>query len=128
MKLEYLGYHSGDCPLVRIYDLSTESVALLVSRAMSLYSGKMDSFELHTLTGVEPLMGLTLKAAVGKDIGLVRCGSGLDFETTLAEESWAQVAGLAEPFMEKNSEGGFQWLDHTSDIPLLISGYPGGVW
>ena len=128
MKLEYLNDGSGDCPLVRLYDLDPQGVKLFVKHLYDLSTKKIESFEVHTIPGIEQVDNLRLKAVVGKDQGVVLHGPGLNFEMTLSQASWGQVAGLAEPFEVQEGGGRHQWLDNTSGIQLLISSHRNGTW
>jgi len=44
----------------------------------------------------------------------------------LSQETWEQIAGLIESFCKSGGLSGYQWLDETSDISLLLS--PDGSW
>ena len=59
---------------------------------------------------------------VNQNLGVVKVKKGSnDFEWSLNRNSWLNVAGLLEPFCLPDDENGFQWLDDSSHIPVLIS-------
>lgn len=114
VKLEYLDSGSNDCPLVRLYDLEPQGTSTLVRHFYDLSTRAIDSLESHALSGVAPADDLRLMAVVGKERGLVLLGPGLNFEMTLSQASWDQVAGLAEPFEVLTSGGRHQWADKAA--------------
>lgn len=120
MKLEFLAAGSADCPLIRLYDFDRTEVARLFAALSALASRNVESLALHDLPGVEAVADCRLFLRAGaKDKGAV-CLPGLArFDCVLTAESWDNVAGLVEPFLDKIS--GYQWLVTSGDVAWLIS-------
>lgn len=112
MRTAFFRDGSPDCPLVAIADFEPAEVVTLRSEVMSLASGESTSAVL------EGDVHLTLQ--VGKrDIGILNRGTSR-LVCVLRPLAWEQVADLLEPFTEPGQQG-FQWLDQTGDVKLLIS-------
>ena len=120
MKLEFLPDGSDDCPLVRLYDFSPVEVADLAAAISGLAEGRTTTCPVHALTGVEPVNGCRLTLRVGwRDQGMVQLPGPADFNCVLTPDTWANVAGLTEPFVAGST--GFQWLA-GGDARWLLSG------
>jgi hypothetical protein len=127
MRLEYLPDGSLDCPLIRLYDFDAATATRLLQLVTSLSDGSMDRIVLDERQEITSVDGCKLVLVVsGSDHGVVRTETSNEFECVLTQTSWANVAGLIEPFCEAGMSSGFQWLDQTSDISLLLS--PDGLW
>ncbi len=112
MRTVFFRDGSPDCPLVAIADFEPAEVVALRSEVVRLATGESTSAVL------EGDVHLTLQ--VGKrDVGILNRGPpGL--ACVLRPLAWEQVADLLEPFTEPGQRG-FQWLDQTGDVKLLIS-------
>jgi hypothetical protein len=120
MKLEFLPTGSADCPLIRLYDFRPAEVANLATAICGLAEGLTTTCPVHELMGVEPVNGCRFVLRAGhRDRGMVRLPGSGNFECVLTTDSWANVAGLTEPFVAGRS--GFQWLSTGGDARWLLS-------
>lgn len=124
MKLEYLSEGSADCPLIRIYDFNTSEARELHDVLIDLAKGKMIQVVLQDLPFIVSVQGCSLTLSANETNIGISLSSDLDFECQLTNESWMVVADLAAPFL--NDTNGYQWLDETGKISLLLS--PSGRW
>lgn len=122
MKIEFLENGSDDCPLIRIYGNVPAVCQRLKEVFEQLADGIVCEVSLTDLPGIEPLGDCCLIAQAGRrDRGIVRKGSN-DFRWVLTPGSWDNVAGLIEPFSQRQA-GGYQWLDQVpaSEARVLVS-------
>jgi hypothetical protein len=127
MKLEHLPDGSPDCPLIRLYDFDPSEASTLRTSVAHLGSGSSDSVAVHDLPFVTSVDGCQLVLVVaGRDQGVVKAGTPSQFVCVLTRASWKSVVELMEPFCGPEDSKGYQWLDETSDISLLLS--PDGLW
>ena len=127
MRLEYLPNGSPDCPLIRLYDFDAVEAARLLQLVLSLSDGSVSRIILDAQQQVTSVDGCRLAlVADGSDHGVIRTKTPHQFECSLTQTSWAHMAGLIEPFCGPSIPNGFQWLDETSNIALLLS--PNGLW
>jgi hypothetical protein len=124
MKVDYIAAGSRDCPLVRISETTAEECRKLTAVLHALSMGEVREGAIHELSEHPGAVEARLVVKTGRrDIGIVQVGPNA-FECTLKGTTWDNVAGLVEPFCGGNS--GFQWLDDSSGIRLLMS--PTGEW
>ncbi len=127
MKLEYLPDGSIDCPLLRLYEFTETETAELRAKVAELAQGSSISIALHDLNFVTPIGDCELILIVADDDqGILASDSDSLFMCMLSQETWEQIAGLIESFSKSGGLSGYQWLDETSDISLLLS--PDGTW
>jgi hypothetical protein len=127
MRLEYLPDGSLESPLIRLYDFDAGEAACLLGLVTALSLGSMSRVELEERKEIISVDGCKLAlVASTSDKGVVTMNKFSQFECILTRASWANVAGLIEPFCEPGLPNRFQWLDETSDISLLLS--PSGLW
>jgi hypothetical protein len=120
MRLEFLSDGSDDCPLIRLYAFDCTEVARLFADLSALASREQESIAVHDLPGVESIAECRLFLRTGaRDRGVVQLPGPKSFECALTPESWDNVAGLAEPFL--NGNGGHQWLVTWGDAKWLLS-------
>ncbi len=120
MRLEYLPDGSDDCPLVRVFAFTPAAVARLHAAVTALAAGDLSSVEGHHLPGVEAVPGCRLTLRTGKrDRGLVPLTGPDSFDCILTRDGWDNVAYRIEPSL--SGCDGYQWLDQTGDIALLLS-------
>ncbi len=120
MRLEFLPDGFDDCPLVRLYDFDHTEVAQLFAGLSALACCERESIAVHDLPGAEAVSGSRLLLRTGsRDRGMVRLPGPASFECVLTPQSWDNVAGLAEPFL--NETGGYQWLVTSGDAKWLLS-------
>lgn len=150
MNLEFLPDGSDDCPLLILSpSVYTETEQLYrVLCDIILCSGTM--VDIHALPYISPVDDCQLTAQVAKqDFGVVMKETGNHFTWKLTHQTWIHVLDLLYIFTLKEvrkgsywlqtphgtelqfieriakNDGitGYQWLDETSDISVLISTY-----
>ena len=127
MKLEYIADGSPYCPLIRLYEFTDIETSGLRTKVAELAQGSSISIALHDLNFVTPIGGCELILIVADDDqGILASDSDSLFMCMLSQETWEQIAGLIESFSKSGGLSGYQWLDETSDISLLLS--PDGSW
>lgn len=127
MKLEYIADGSPYCPLIRLYEFTDIETAGLRTKVAELAQGSSISIALHDLNFVTPIGDCELVLIVADDDqGILASDSDSLFMCMLSQETWEQIAGLIESFCKSGGLSGYQWLDETSDISLLLS--PDGSW
>ncbi len=127
MKLEYLPAGSQDCPLVRLYDFDTGEAVQLRDVACRFSKWSVDIVAVHDLPFVEPVDSCRLTLCVSKrNHGLSLLVAPSNLVCALSQCAWDNITGLIDPFCEAQAEHGFQWLDKSGDISLLLS--PSGDW
>jgi hypothetical protein len=127
MKLEFIADGSLDCPLIRIYDFDSLAACRLQNVFSQLASRKIEFGVLDELLEMETVDNCRVAIQVGKyNRGvLINSQKSDSFVWILNPITWDNVAGLIEPFCQSNLDG-FQWLDQTSGISVLLS--PSGTW
>ena len=124
MKIEYLKNGSPDCPLVRIYGENKEEWIQLKSSFSQLTQGHTSEVSIHHLKGFVSIDRCEVTAELGqRDIGITETDNN-KFRCILTNDTWDNIEYLLTPFC--NGKKGFQWLDETSNISLLIS--TSGMW
>jgi hypothetical protein len=127
MKLEYIADGSPYCPLIRLYEFTDIETSGLRTKIAELAQGSSISIALHDLNFVTPIGDCELILIVADDDqGILASDSDSLFMCMLSQETWEQIAGLIESFCKSGGLSGYQWLDETSDISLLLS--PDGTW
>ena len=127
MKLEYIADGSPYCPLIRLYEFTDIETPGLRTKIAELAQGSSISIALHDLNFVTPIGDCELILIVADDDqGILASDSDSLFMCMLSQETWEQIAGLIESFSKSGGLSGYQWLDETSDISLLLS--PNGTW
>jgi hypothetical protein len=101
-----------ECPIVAITDFVAAEIVSLRSDVVRLASGNERSVV------VDGEVHLTLQTGE-RDIGILD-GRAPCLTCVLRPSAWRQVADLLEPFTEPDQRG-YQWLDETGDVKLLIS-------
>ena len=123
MKLEYIHEGAQDCPLIRLFDFTTEEVKELRKIINRLASGENQRVGIHDQSWVESVGNCRLTLVMQSwDQGIVKKKGKAEnnFECGLTAATWDNVEGLVEPFADGN--GGFQWLNKVpGDAALLIS-------
>ena len=118
--MEYLDAGSPDCPLIRLYEFSRAEARLLHDLVNRLATGSVETVQLHNESFIEAVGGCHLELGLGRrDLGIAPRDLG-NFECVLTAEAWHDVAFLIRPFCESDVRG-FQWLNETSEISLLLS-------
>jgi hypothetical protein len=120
MKLEYIHGGSEDCPLIRFYDFKPTEIARLRRMVQSLARGSLKSISLDECEGVKAICGCRLTLRSGSRDEGIHATETDHFECDVTSSKWGEIDGLLEPFSESKSTG-FQWLDESGPISLLIS-------
>jgi hypothetical protein len=125
MKLEFIAEGSPDCPLIRLYDLTTAEATQLIAAVADLASGGAGQLDVHGLPFVESVDGCCLTLIRRSwDQAVVRIGPS-NFECGFTAGTWDNVAGLVEPFRKDLS--GYQWLAGSpGEANVLLSA--SGQW
>src|SRR5438046_1049448 len=99
MKLEFLPEGSPDCPLLRLFEFTTDEAECLFRAVTELASGACDRVAVHDLPSVEPVGACRLTLLVRSwDQAVIAKGAPVDFECGFTRGTWDNVAGLIEPF------------------------------
>ena len=118
MKVEFLE-KSQDGPLIRLFDFNEKEAAELKYLLDQLVDGKIKSLALHEHCNIDPKDNCHLTfLPQEKDKGVRRRGE--EFECVLTKSSLSSVSELVGSFAFAPAEG-YEWLDETSGISLLIS-------
>jgi len=124
MRIDYFSDNSEDCPLLRIFEVTSEECQNLMDVFYRLSRGELKEAAVQEAVGRDSATGCRLAAKTGKrDIGVVPADRDR-FECILRPGTWDNIAGLVEPFCEDHR--GYQWLDRSSGTALLLS--PSGEW
>jgi hypothetical protein len=118
--LEYLPVGSPDCPLLRLFDFTSEEAEQLRATIADLAKNRTARVVVHELPGVTAVDECKLvMAAQGRDQAVV-CVGPLSFECGFTTTTWDNVAGLIEPFT--TIAGEYQWLAGApGEVSLLLS-------
>lgn len=132
MELEFLPDGSRDCPLLILSPSVPKEAKLLYQAIRDMDSVSGTYLHIHTLPFISPIEGCQLSAQIsGQDLGVIPTNT-LDvflletknhFNWKLTRQSWEYVLALLHPFTTKQDAKGYQWLDETSQIEVLISEY-----
>lgn len=121
MKVEFVAEGGPDCPLIRLYAFDQSEVLRLKDLVIALAVGAKAKIFLHEQPWIHPVDGCSLELSLGRrDQGVKQVGPSR-FECVLTTEKWADVAFLLEPFCAEEHPKGYQWLDESGKISLLIS-------
>lgn len=132
MELEFLPDGSFDCPLLILSPSVPEEAKLLYNAISEMVSVPGSYLDIHTLPFISPIEGCKLSAQIGEqDLGVIPINTlevflsetRNHFNWKLTIKSWNFVLALLQPFTIPDSVGGYQWLDETSQISVLISHY-----
>ena len=131
MELEFLPDGSFDCPLLILSPSVPEEAKQLYNAISEMVSVPGSNLDIHTLPFIDPIEGCKLTAQIGEDdLGVIPINTlevflsetRNHFNWKLTLKSWNFVLALLHPFTEQDSSG-YQWLDETSQISVLISHY-----
>ncbi len=118
MKFEF---QSNETPKVRIYDFDNTEARKLKELFIELAEGEVDCTALHKEDLFEDLDGCSMTLRVGSWDKGIKNLSNKKFEWILTEDSWKDIANIAELFCDEESEVEEEWLETKGDLPLLIS-------
>jgi hypothetical protein len=118
MKIEYLE-KSHEGALIRLFDFNEREVTEFKHLLDQLVDGKINSLALHEYCNINPRDNCHLTfLPAEKDKGVQHRGS--EFECVLTKSSLSGISELVGTFAFAPAEG-YEWLDETSPISLLIS-------
>jgi len=123
MKIEHLK-ESQDGELIRLFDFDEREVREFKILLDKMVQGQIESLPLHQHCNINPKDNSHLTfVPASEDKGVQR--KGKEFECALTKSSLSSISELVGSFAFAPAEG-YEWLDETSDIALLIS--PDGRW
>jgi hypothetical protein len=126
MRLEFIPFGASDCPLVRLYRFNSIEAGMLMNHMSALSDGTTTTMCLNKQSYIDSVNDcILILVAGGRNRGIEQVGQPATFQCTLTTNSWDNIAGLIEPFA-RAERAGFQWLDRTSEISLLLSSE--GAW
>jgi hypothetical protein len=127
MKIEYLESGAEDCPLIRIYGNQMRELKSLHHHVSSLCAGDRKYLKVHELPGFVGVEECELTFHTSKrDKGISQTNEQ-EFTCNLEIESWCHIEKQIEALVESSSEG-YQWLNESSNISLLLSTNKTGAW
>ena len=125
MKLDYISEGSADCPILRLYDFTPIEAGYLLTAVSELASQESDRVEVNEMCFVEPIGACRLFLVRTSRDQALSCVGPLEFVCGFTANTWDNVAGLIEQFVE--SSQGFQWLAGLpGEASLLLSA--SGQW
>src|SRR5262245_28055469 len=122
MKIEFIR-NSTNGPMIHLSDFSNDEVMEIKEMIDRLSAGEVQSVALHHHALVNPADNchLTLKPGP-ENKGITYSRDESQFVCTLTKEHYENMSELIRSFAEHALEmEGFEWLDETSEIALLIS-------
>jgi len=123
MKIDYIPDGAPDCPLIRLSETTEDDIRNLLTIWGKLTAKEEVAIDLADVSSITSNDIHLFCKSGNRDIGLRQITSN-SFDCVLRCETWLQVCGLSEPFLDDRT--GFQWLDQTGRISLLLS--PMGEW
>ena len=122
MKIEFSEEGYAKCPHVRIYDFDNIEARQLRELFIELAEGENSWTSLDKIDNVEMIDGCDVKMRVGAwDRGLRNFSGVNKFEWILTEDSWKNMAKIAEAFCDEDRTEMKEWLEQKKgDIPVLI--------
>ncbi len=121
MKLKFYPSGSPDCPILMLTDFQAGEVSALMRSFRSLAEGRQRSVTIKS-SGSAGDVSLSMEIAE-ESIGVLNHAP--DFVCRLTAAGWRNAEALLEPFLDETC-GGYQWLDESGPVSLLIS--PTGTW
>lgn len=120
MKIELLPSGSSDCPLIRLFDFTSDEARQLHGVALALATGT-SPVRVHELSYVQSVGNCRLRLEVAQwDQGIALALENGDFVCRMTCGKWDDVAALMEPFA--NESKGYQWLSGVpGEVMLLLS-------
>ena len=120
MKLEFLMEGAPECPLIRLYDFTSDEAIQLRQIFQALADGSMKTVKLEERDFIESMHGCLLGLQVGThDLG-IRADGLRSFECVLTKLGWKNVRGLTDSLCEPDARG-YQWLTSHGPARLLLS-------
>lgn len=127
MKLEYIGAHVTEAPLLRLYDFDEPEAKALLNVFRSLATGELPFVDLESLPFVETIGDCSVRAISSElDREIQHLDGGNSFEWEQSPENWMAVCHLIEPFSFAIRENTYQWLTDSLGIEVLFT--PSGRW
>ncbi|WP_448698459.1 hypothetical protein ACFGVR_16595 [Mucilaginibacter sp. AW1-3] len=121
MKLEYLHSGSDDCPLIRIYQGTTEEHQTLLNAIDRLLNKEITSFYLDKLPDFVPIDNIQLEFILSIYPFEEYNVANKSFSYGLTKEGLQKMKELIIPFLTASPYQVYQWIYEDSDIVLLLS-------
>ena len=119
MGIRYLKEGSPDCPILQMYGDHIEEYDLLINEIGKLVSGENGKLDITGLKNFNGQSNAKLIFTVSAtDIGVIT-NDEVTFTCCLRKHSWSQV--IEKLIILKQPTLGYNWLDETSNISLLLS-------
>lgn len=126
MRIQHISSGSQDCPLIRIYGTDISSLRPLKKAFDQLAEGSAHEIAIDALASFESIDGVHLKAKADQlNQGVVRSGDN-SFVVALKKPCWAELATLVNALIAEGR--GYQWLDESSEVSLLLTLSDDGWW
>ena len=125
MQIEYISSDDEYCPLIRLFDFTTQEIVELRRVVEQLAHGTIAEFDLARLPSAKMVGDVQFAFRLtDRDEGIKET-SPMHFELHYTKDGWDDVSCRLEPFERPTS--GYQWLlDVPSDVQLLLS--HDGTW
>ena len=122
MKIEFVK-DSSNGPFIRLFDFSNAEVLEVKKLVDQLAKGTIESLDVHKHANINPIDNCHLTLKIGNESkGISSLGGQNDFVCELNKAGFENMSGLLASFaLHPVEKEGFQWLDETSEISLLIS-------
>jgi hypothetical protein len=126
MRIEYLE-NTSNGNVIHLFDFSNDEIMEIKKLIDQLAQGEIDSVAMHEHALVDSTDNVHLTLQLGEDEGVHFDERSKQFICVLTPDSYENMSELIVSFAEHSLEmEGFEWLDETSDISLLIS--PSQEW
>ncbi len=125
MKFDLLTGDSLQSPIVRLFDFTDEEAKSFGESLRRLATSEITLIEVHDLPFLEVDGNLRLLFRIGSRDRGTRFLDSDTIECELSLDTWADVAGLVEPF-ESGSQG-FHWLYLGTECPSILMSAD-GLW
>jgi len=121
MKVEYLLKGLAEFPHLRIYDFDNVEARQLRELFIELAEGESDQVTLQDIDAMEvsDISAVTMRVGAW-DRGLKLFDKTGKFEWVLTENSWKDLAQIADAFCDEDCEIEQEWLDQRGDVSVLL--------
>lgn len=125
MELEYIPEVTHYTPLIIMSPITPSEAEQLYKAIQDVILGSEETLDIHTLPFIIPVDGCRLSAEIAEqDDGAVLIEKTKNhFTWKLTRQSWEFSLALLEVFTVPDDRGGYQYLDDTLAIPVIVSRY-----